>query len=161
MGIAASYRGPRGEILPGPQKELKEILEGLKGLFQREGIPVAYLFGSCVRNEARPTSDIDIAVLLDRDGKKLYSVYRELMLGVREVLVSERFDLLLLNDASPTLRFEIITQGSCMYFRDEETLNTFEMNTIRRFQDTVYLRAVQNSYLRERAEEWYSAKRAF
>lgn len=160
MGIAKSYRGPRGEILPGPQKEYNEILEGLKGLFQQGGISVAYLFGSYARNEAKTTSDIDIAILLERVGKELYSSYQKLMLGVREVLRSERFDLLLLNDAPPTLKFTIITQGYPIYFRDEEALNKFEMDTIRRFQDTAYLRVVQNSYLRERAREWYSANRA-
>ena len=160
MGIAASYRGPGGAILPGPQKEFKEILEGLKGLFQQEGISVAYLFGSYVRNEAKATSDIDIAVLLERVGKELYSFYQKLMLGVREVLGSERFDLLLLNDAPPALKFTIITQGYPICFRDEEALNKFEMDVIRRFQDTACLREVQNSYLRGRAREWYSANRA-
>jgi hypothetical protein len=39
-------------------------------------------------------------------------------------------------------------------------LNAFEMNVIRRFQDTAYLRAVQNEYLRERVRQWYSKSKA-
>jgi len=115
------------------------------------GISVVYLFGSCVRSEAKTTSDIDISILLERVGKELYSSYCEIMLGVQEVLGSERFDLLLLHDAPPTLKFTIITRGYPIYFRDEEMLNKCEMDAISRFQDTAYLRAVQNRYLKGRA----------
>ncbi|MCK4394633.1 nucleotidyltransferase domain-containing protein [Candidatus Bipolaricaulota bacterium] len=161
MGTTEFYRGPSGGILPGLQVDLKEALERLKDLFQRRGVALAYLFGSYAHDEARAASDVDIAILLYCSGKELYSAYRELMLGVREALGTERFDLLLLNDASPTLQFEIISQGRLVYSRDEQVLNSFEMGTIRRFQDTAYLRAVQNDYLKERAREWYSRKKVF
>jgi predicted nucleotidyltransferase len=159
MGIAESYRGPSGSILPGLRVDLEETLERLRHLFQRRGVALAYLFGSYVHEKVRATSDIDIAVLLDRSKEGLYSSYRELMLGVREALGTERFDLLLLNDAPPALQFEIISQGQLIYSRDEQVLNAFEMNVIRRFQDTAYLRAVQNDYFKKRAKQWYSRKK--
>lgn len=160
MGIAESYRGPRGKPLAPPRIDLEEALEMLRSLFSRTGVALAYLFGSHAREEARAASNIDMAVLLDCDRKELYASYRELMLGVRGVLGSERFDLLLLNNAPPTLKFEIVSQGRLIYSRDERALNEFEMDTIRRFQDTAYLRRVQNNYLRERARRWYSEERA-
>lgn len=82
MGIAKSYRGPSGMILPGLRMDIKEALEKLRNLFQRKGVTLAYLFGSYVHDEAGTTSDIDIAILPDRSKEGLYSSYRELMLGV-------------------------------------------------------------------------------
>lgn len=160
MGIAESYRGPRGKLLAASRMDLEEALKMLKSLFSRRGVTLAYLFGSHAREEAGAASDVDIAVFLNCDSKELYTSYRELMLGVREVLGSERFDLLLLNDAPPMLKFEIVSQGQLIYSRDEQTLNGFEMDAIRGFQDTAYLRRVQNNYLKERARRWYSEKRA-
>jgi hypothetical protein len=160
MGIAESYRGPSGRILPGLRADLEEALERLKSLFRRSGVALAYLFGSYAHGGAEPSSDIDLAVLLDRSGEGLHALYRELLLGIREALGTERFDLLLLNDAPPMLQFEIISRGRLIYCCDEQALNAFEMDVLRRFQDTAYLRAVQNDYLKERARKWYSREGA-
>jgi|Deesub1362A_J573_1020465.scaffolds.fasta_scaffold19471_2 predicted nucleotidyltransferase len=64
MGVLEFYRGLSGGILPGFQADLEEVLEKLKILFQRSGVALAYLFGSHARGEAKPASDIDIAVLI-------------------------------------------------------------------------------------------------
>lgn len=161
MGVAEFYRGPSGRILPGPRVSLEEALKKLKNLFQQKKVSLAYLFGSYAQDEAGVFSDLDIAILLDCSGEELYSAYRELILEVQRALGTERFDLLLLNSASPPLQFEIICLGQLLYARNEQVLNTFEMGTIRRFQDTAYLRAVQNDYLKKRVREWYSERKAF
>lgn len=165
MGTIESRRGPSGKLLPGLKMDFKEAWGNLKNLFHKKGILLAYLIGSHARKEARDVSDIDIAVLLekspDEDGRRLYSAYKELMLDIREALGSERFDLVLLNDAPPALSFDVIREGISIYFRDAPTLNRFEMDTIRRFQDTNYLRMIQDDYLRERARKWYSKREAF
>lgn len=82
------------------------------------------------------------------------------MLGIREALGTERFDLVLLDRAPLSLQFEIVSQGRLIYSQSDELLNAFEMSVIRRFQDTAYLRAVQNEYLRERVRQWYSKSKA-
>jgi len=74
-------------------------------------------------------------------------------------LKTERFDLLPLNRATPVLAFEVVAEGEVIHFQDEVTLNDFEMEAIRKFQDTAYLRKVQNEYLRQRVREWYSKKK--
>ena len=90
----------------------------------------------------------------------LYESYRELFLAVREALGTERFDLLLLNGAPLPLKFEVVSRGRLIYCRDEDELNEFEMDVIRKYQDTAYLRAVQDEYLRKRAKQWYSKSAA-
>ncbi len=161
MGIAESYKNPSGKILPGLQIEIKEALQRLEILFQRKEIAIAYLFGSYARNEAKTSSDIDIAVLLDCNDEQLYSSFMDLMLGIYEALGTERFDLIILNDAPLSMKFEIISQGKIIYFRNDKVLNAFEMKVIRSFQDTAYLRTVQNYYLKKRAMECYSKKKLY
>lgn len=160
MGIKESYRGPSGKTLPGLAFGVDEARARLRGLFPRTPVVLGYLFGSYARGEADPSSDVDIAVLLGGEGEELYAPYRDLLLGVRDALGTERFDLLLLNGAPPALKFAVIATGCLLYARSDEELNDFEAATIRTCQDTAYLRAVQNDYLRRRARAWYSAKGA-
>ena len=159
MGIPANYRSPTGKILPGATVSPDEILSRLRSFFEtREEILLAYLFGSLARGESGPTSDIDIAVLLRREipVESLSDVYQTLYVGIYEALGTERFDLILLNGASLTLKFEIISQGKLIYARNDLILNDFEMNVLRQYQDTAYFRAVQDRYLQERIRQWYS-----
>lgn len=160
MGTKESHRGPSGKDLPGLELGAEEAMARLRAFFPRTRVVLAYLFGSCARGEAKPSSDVDIAVLLAGHGEELYANYRELILGIRDALGTERFDLLLLNDAAPTMRFAVITTGRLLYAQSDQELNAFEADTIRTYQDTAHLRAVQNDYLRRRAQEWSSATKA-
>jgi hypothetical protein len=160
MGVNELYRGPSGRLLPGVRVGLEEAVGRLKSVFERRQVVLGYLFGSYARGQAKDGSDVDIAILLEQEGEELYRNYREVLLGVREALESERFDLMLLNDAPPTLRFRVVSEGRRIYARDENLLNRFEMDAIRTYQDTAYLRAVQDDYLRKRARQWYSARKA-
>ncbi len=156
MGVPADYRGPSRTRLPDLRKEKKEIVERLHEFFEGREVLLAYLFGSLARGEERPLSDVDIAVLLPEE--HLPTLFWELFADLRKVLGTERFDLLLLNRASPLLSFSVISEGEVLYFQSEEVLNTFEMETLRRFQDTAYLRRVQNEYLAERERVWFSKR---
>lgn len=156
MGIASEYRGPSGKTLPGAGIGKEEVKKRLEGLFREKGVLLAYLFGSMARGEASSLSDIDIAVLLpDATSFPL----QELLGDIWKALGTERFDLVVLNGASPSFAFEVVAEGELIYARDEETLNAFEMKVIREFQDTAYLRRVQNEYLRERAKAWSSERK--
>lgn len=70
----------------------------------------AYLFGSLARGQAGPLSDTDIAVYLDRRVK--FDDYRlKLMEKLAKILEDGNLDLLVLNQAPPLLRHEIIKYG--------------------------------------------------
>ena len=73
MGLAESYRGPSGKILPGLRANLEEALGRLRELFQQRGVALAYLFGSYAYGKVSSSSDIDIAILLERSKEGLYS----------------------------------------------------------------------------------------
>lgn len=161
MGVAQQYRGPSGKILPGPRMSLQEVECETKELFRQKDICVAYLFGSYAYGQASAFSDVDLAIILDCGGDELYTAYRKLLLDLQRVLGTERIDLLLLNNVSPSWQFEIIRYGKLIYARTERELNNFEMKAIRRFLDTSHMRAVQNDYLKKRVREWYSEKKAY
>jgi predicted nucleotidyltransferase len=92
----------------------RDRLANLSSLFEREGVLLAYLFGSLARQEKG--KDVDPAVLLDKDDLS------ELGENVREALGTERVDLVSLEIASPVLRFEIVSnvQGRDKPRSDEE-----------------------------------------
>jgi len=163
VGIAADYRGPSGKILPGTRLGTAEIVRRLCPFFSKQDrVLLAYLFGSYVREEVKEGSDVDVAVLLDPalQGEALCNIYQELFMGIREILGTERFDLLILNHAPLHLKFEVVAEGRLICSRDDEVLNWFEVDAVRRYQDAAHLRKVQNQHLKERALQWFSNKRA-
>ncbi len=161
MGMKDDYRGPAGKVLPGLQLELAEALNRLKKLFATKGIIVAYLFGSYAQDRATPSSDIDLAILLPGDKASSSEFYQKLITAIRDNIGTERFDLLILNHATPTVQYEVINTGIVIYARSEKEQEHFEMKTRQKYLDTAYLRKVQNQYLKKRVEQWYSKKKAF
>jgi predicted nucleotidyltransferase len=163
MGVASDYRGPSGKILPATGVNAHGIVERLRPVFAGQNeVLLAYLFGSYARGDEGTWSDVDFAVFLrpGLKGDELFEAYRELYLAIRSALSTERFDLLLLNRASLPLKFEVVSRGRLIYARSEEVLNSFEVDVIRRYQDTAYLRKVQTWYFQERVRRWSSKGRA-
>jgi len=98
MSIAERWKGFR-ELSP----DIKGAMERLTPLFEREGVQLAYLFGSLSRGQRG--HDVDLALLVqDAPAFRL----RE---AVVECLGTERVDLVDLRRASPVLRFEILRTG--------------------------------------------------
>lgn len=125
MGHAARWEG--FEELPA---DLRARLERLPTHFEREGVVAAYLFGSLVEGgeesgaEAGPGADaeaeaeardVDLALLLE--DRPAWSLRARL----RELLGTERLDLVDLATADPVLRFEVVRSGRLLYWRDDDS----------------------------------------
>jgi hypothetical protein len=107
----------------------------------------AYLFGSRARGDAGRLSDIDIAVFLD-PGLDLFTCRLQLMEQLAVTLHSDRFDLVVLNDAPTTLRYEVIRDGRVL--KEDKPLRVdFETGVLRSYLDTAPLRKTQQAYLRQ------------
>jgi predicted nucleotidyltransferase len=106
-----------------------------------------YGFGSQARGEAGPRSDVDVAVLLDRN----LSLGDELRLRaqVTRELQRDDIDLVVLEQAPPLLRYEITAAARRLYARDGEAADRFEERAAQECFDTAHLRAVQQRYARE------------
>jgi predicted nucleotidyltransferase len=121
-------------------------LERLVPLLEREGVQLAYLFGSLARG--KPANDVDLAVLV-KDGPAF-----RLQELICDLLETQRLDLVDLRAAPPVLRFEILRTGRLLYAADGQEQERYEMETIHLDRDTHYLRRQQWEYLREKYASW-------
>ena len=94
-------------------------------LKNEERILVAYLFGSYARKIQTSQSDVDIAVLLSSVPENILEYYLYLTNRLAKVLESD-VDLIILNAASPLLKYQVIKYGKLLYSRKEEARVTFE-----------------------------------
>ncbi len=133
----------------------------MKKLFASKSVIIAYLFGSHAEGIAASSSDIDLAVLLPDDQSSCSEFYLKLITEIQHAIGTERFDLLLLNNAPPFFQNEVVRSGIVIYARSEEEQECFETKVRLKYLDTVYLRKVQNQYLKKRVKRWYSEKKAF
>jgi predicted nucleotidyltransferase len=110
-------------------------------------VEAVYCFGSVARGGARPTSDLDLAVLL----QEAPTLGDELRLRARVTAALRRddVDLVILNDAPPLLRFEAIAGGRRLFARDELAVDLFEHRSIMERLDTNHLRRLLQSLARE------------
>jgi predicted nucleotidyltransferase len=126
--------------------DIKQKLQQLPPLLEKHGVLLAYLFGSLCRHVATgdTANDVDLAVWSpDMPAYRL----RE---PIADCLGTERLDLVDLQRASPVLRFEILRAGQPFYVADEDFQQRYELQTVRVYQDTAYLRRRQREILKER-----------
>ena len=124
-------------------------------LSSRPEILLAYVFGSAARGEAHALSDVDVAILVDE--KKLREVETGMPWGYQATLTGELIgmlrrddvDLVLLHQASPLLRYEVVRFGELLFCRDEGMRVDFEVQVRREYLDTGHLRDIQRAYLYE------------
>jgi predicted nucleotidyltransferase len=143
MGITERWK--RFRKLP---PDVQQRLEQLPALLKREGVSLAYLFGSL--SQGRKGNDVDLAILV-RDAPAF-----RLREAIVEHLGTERVDLVDLKRASPVLRLEILRTGRLLYAADEQTRERFELATLHLYRDTRPLRRQQREYLRRRFIPWPS-----
>ena len=141
MGTKERWTGFR-ELPPG----IKQGLERLVPLFERENVLLAYLFGSLSRGQEG--NDVDLAILVqDRPAFRLRD-------AILDCLGTERVDLVDLQRASPVLRFQIIRAGHPLYVSDQALQERFELATLHLYRDTRFLRSQQQQYVKERFAQW-------
>jgi len=110
-------------------------------------IKFAYVFGSGARGDHGPASDLDVAVFLDRRVSS-FAFRLRLIETMMQELGTERFDLIILNDAPPVLKYEVVRQGRVIK-EDKKRRVEFEAKSLGEYLDTAYLRETQQAYLKE------------
>jgi predicted nucleotidyltransferase len=118
-------------------------------------VRLVYAFGSAARDTAGTLSDVDVAVLLD--ARLDWDAERELRGRLAGAVPG--VDLVILNEAPPAVRFEIVTDGRCLFARDPREQAEFEIVSLSRFLDFQPVRRVQQEYLHARVEERRGAAR--
>ena len=114
-GSLASPRQAEGDARDGPSSATAApLVERLRvALGAIDGIEAAYLFGSAARATAGSLSDVDVAVLVGRRGAGERTL--ELIAALRPAVAPHRLDLVVLDEAPPTLAFRVIRDGIVLH----------------------------------------------
>ena len=132
--------------------------EQLKQAFTDRGVVLAYLFGSQAEGKAGPLSDVDVAVLLGShvDREQWFHTQLDLIGDLTGLFQRDDVDVVILNEATPVLAYEVARFGQVLYEAEPGTRADFELAALRRYVDTEPLRQLQDRHLLERVEEYRS-----
>lgn len=137
-------RSSNGKLL-----QFRRSLRAL-GRLHREIVAV-YLFGSEATHRAGPLSDLDVALLIDETRvppRKHFNLRLELIGEVMHACRRSDVDVVLLNEASPLLVYEVIRGGQLLFERQHDARVGFEARAVQHFLDLEPFYRVSRSYLR-------------
>lgn len=126
--------------------------EDLVDLFNRgDEVKLAYLFGSVSRGDEGSLSDIDIAIYLDKDSD-FGKVEMRLLSRISEFF--DDFDLVVLNEASPLMKYNVVKDGEVIYEDSNSNTALIESEITKRYLDMKpYLERHADERLEKFAEE--------
>jgi predicted nucleotidyltransferase len=113
---------------------LNEIEKKIKKILINKLSPkLIYIFGSMVKNRVRNDSDIDIAILTEKqiDEYKLYMISQKLADELKREV-----DIVDLKNASTVFKAEILRNGKLIYNSDNQEKMHFQLGIL---QDYVFL----------------------
>ncbi|MGE5483910.1 MAG: type VII toxin-antitoxin system MntA family adenylyltransferase antitoxin [Ignavibacteriales bacterium] len=114
---------------------------GTKGLLietlRSYGVSVCYLFGSRARGDCRADSDVDLGMVFREFRREINNVDMEIEIenAVGDLLAPLRVDVVFLQRASQTFRYEVVTSGAVLYSDDEDFRTDFEYEVVRDYLD--------------------------
>lgn len=87
-----------------------------------EDIIALYLFGSYAEGKQTPVSDIDLAVLLERDFPQNSYFEKKLALlsTITSLLKTDEVDLVILNQVPPALSYRILSKGRLLFEKTDK-----------------------------------------
>ncbi len=134
----------------------KAVVDRIRALLREEpDIALAYVFGSCGRGDAQDGSDVDVAILADGAvGLARLASFAE---RLQHALGGPAVDLVDLRACSPLLASEVAREGLIVLERSPEARLDFELDAVRRMEDTRWLRTVQQQLLKERVRRGRAA----
>lgn len=124
-------------------------------IFKNYPLVGAYFYGSKSKGKSNALSDLDIGILLadEVSSKKYFPLRLEIQDALGKILKKERIDLAILNEVSPLLAQSIITKGKLIFCTDKEKITDFACQTLKKYDDTLFLRETYYKYLKRRVFE--------
>ena len=134
----------------------EDQIKSLSAFFaNRQGVVLAYLFGSQVAGRVGPLSDVDIAVLLherippDQYGHIKIALISDLM----RLLRRDDVDVVILNRADLILCHQVVKNGRLLHCADEDVRVKFTFETYRDYLDHLPMCREFAKGMRDRLEE--------
>lgn len=105
------------------EKLVQQEIRTLRHICDLYGIDLIFLFGSHAKNRVTAKSDLDIGVYLRNriSSKKVW----ELQCSLIDVYKRCDIDLIVLNDASPLLLFDLLLNHRIIYKKEDQLLYNF------------------------------------
>ena len=91
----------------------KEFQNFLKEIEKNENVKACILFGSHATNKQKPTSDIDICILKDKDKtpKDFENIFNS---------TNEKYDILFFENLTEIMKFRILTEGKILNVKNKK-----------------------------------------
>ena len=129
-----------------------QLVTSLKSL-GRSRLPICalYLFGSQATGKQGPLSDVDVAVLLDEKRISPKSFFRfrlDLIVAATGACRRPDVDVVILNEATPVLKYEVVRNGRVIYERDHASRIEFEAGAVQHYLDLEPFYRVSRFYLK-------------
>ena len=117
-----------------PEDILQRLSAAKDILLQDDNVIFAYIFGGLAKGEARPLSDIDIAVYL-KHKEDLPEYKMRLFKEITEALGTDEVDLVILNTASVCISGRVIQNKQVLVDKFPFQRHAYESLTLREFFD--------------------------
>ena len=120
-----------------PPSNLK-LAKSLESFFKgRQEIILVFLFGSSASNRLRPSSDVDIGILFESvpEIEAKIALTQEL-----SSILKREVDLVVLDNASPILRMQVLKHGILIYSRTKKDFYLFFAATVNQYDDLKRIR---------------------
>lgn len=118
------------------RKDIDQISVKIRDLLEeKKDVLFCYLFGSFVRGDVIQKSDMDMAVFLSpKKRTNFFEMRLDLMEKLTRVLGRDA-DVIVLNTASPFLKYAVLREGVLVYNRDPEMQLGFELKAMNEYFD--------------------------
>lgn len=130
------------------EKSLSDIIATMK----RYDISFSYLFGSILFEDVK-APDLDIAIYIKHPIKSIFDYYNDVYFDLCDVFKADNIDLIILNNVSPTFRFDVIKTGRLIYYQTYEVVEEFIEDTLLKYEDIKPFKEVYRRELYKRAKE--------
>lgn len=141
-----------------------KIKQKLNKILKKQEVVLAYLFGSFAYGKTSPLSDFDLAILFSKKVslKKYFNYELKIAGKIGEVLKIEQVDIVnLATSRSPFLNYNAVIAGKNIFCEDEKLKFNLETKIMKEYEDTKYLRTVQNKIMRQQIKQGIFGKPPF
>ena len=104
---------------------------------QETAIVAAYIFGSRARGTTHPSSDLDVAILVDEDRLNEFPLLS--FAATLEKVVRGNVDVVVLNRGGELLKHQVRRSGILVFERNPHRRKQFEVLGRKKFEDFMYL----------------------
>src|SRR3989344_2521750 len=117
-----------------------EEINKLKTYFSKQPVELVYLFGSMAKGLGKAYSDIDFAILFNKElsGQKRFDLKLKIIGDLCFILKTDSIDVVDLKDASPFLKFEAMKPRYEIFINNEVERVEFESRALSEYLDIQY-----------------------